>query len=961
MRWIAQIEGLPAGRRRGVLPATSLQLFEKSRDVAYFCRMYEWLSSERLKMSSERRGQRKGSPRLRVSEAVKSADGKLDYGTRCAYRDSYAPVLWRIELMGLSLEKRSGHRPSLSQRDSGCGEYQVLDTRGSVALIAPAPLGRKRGKKLQKRGSYTGDPNTHALRLIARTRKECSVSGVTLYLVEVRTIRDHQVRFPAVPSIDFHEWETQQTLLSPVHTGASAVCSLAVGSEACRAGPINYDPIAKSERECLRIYAAANGETTPDLAHTAGECTTCIQVDLKQGFQECSFHREQRSSRTEALAQRRHSRGREMRPNRRGVFAREVAKCLPLSACCLVGGGWGGGGARAFSGGMSPRGHVRELARARVLVVHSARVATTHSGSFTPSPGRHVICRIFRRRKLDERKSRGFILQQARLHNPLCIRVSVFIGFAPVLTPDQVPRDSVLTFLAVEFRNTLKDLRLLDRRRPSANHGRILRVTKLLIGQLIMEMSSGNKYVANNRKVTADMTSVHNKVITFEINLRGKSLLLHAYILTGALSGMRPVKLAMTYGKAEECTMSIQVDLKQGFQKCSFYREHPIVAKTVLRKALWASSDAPGAEIIAQDSSGHGQGIKSESLILLNRAMSQRELAYLLHGTKCARGCLTGGYPRGSSLFSSLARLDAFPTPIIKQRPGLFFRSSDTRVLRTTPKQVKKDSQTPRCRTYERMDKRLTMQIYMDTFTFTLSIRTHGQYHLGSALVHERPIMNAVQYRGASGGAWTNRTMASSNTDTNRAGVLAVVDIAEASRELERADSCKQAVRALYCQALCGNCVARVQARAQLLPALACQEQHSPDKHDTTVPARSPRNSRLLAESREKGGGRFVVVVNIAPAPCVALENCFLFPRTERGEIHPGFVNTDACLASSRSLAYPSPPSVASCDRDDVVQRRTLALWRSAGMKVRGKREIPEKARRPTSSSGTIPTCENPE
>ncbi|KAJ8897433.1 hypothetical protein PR048_002779 [Dryococelus australis] len=33
----------------------------------------------------------------------------------------------------------------------------------------------------------------------------------------------------------------------------------------------------------------------------------------------------------------------------------------------------------------------------------------------------------------------------------------------------------------------------------------------------------------------------------------------------------------------------------------------------------------------------------------------------------------------------------------------------------------------------------------------------------------------------------------------------------------------------------------------------------------------------------------------------------------------------------------------------------------SVGMKGRGKREIPEKTRRPTASSGTIPTCENPD
>ncbi|KAJ8865888.1 hypothetical protein PR048_033411 [Dryococelus australis] len=47
----------------------------------------------------------------------------------------------------------------------------------------------------------------------------------------------------------------------------------------------------------------------------------------------------------------------------------------------------------------------------------------------------------------------------------------------------------------------------------------------------------------------------------------------------------------------------------------------------------------------------------------------------------------------------------------------------------------------------------------------------------GSPLVDDRPIMNAVKYRAGSGVVWTNSTMASSNTDTNRTGVLAVVDI----------------------------------------------------------------------------------------------------------------------------------------------------------------------------------------
>ncbi|KAJ8869241.1 hypothetical protein PR048_030813 [Dryococelus australis] len=48
---------------------------------------------------------------------------------------------------------------------------------------------------------------------------------------------------------------------------------------------------------------------------------------------------------------------------------------------------------------------------------------------------------------------------------------------------------------------------------------------------------------------------------------------------------------------------------------------------------------------------------------------------------------------------------------------------------------------------------------------------------LGSPLVDDRPIMNAVKYRVVSGVVWTNRTMVSSNTDTNRTGVLAAVDI----------------------------------------------------------------------------------------------------------------------------------------------------------------------------------------
>ncbi|KAJ8894186.1 hypothetical protein PR048_006796 [Dryococelus australis] len=48
---------------------------------------------------------------------------------------------------------------------------------------------------------------------------------------------------------------------------------------------------------------------------------------------------------------------------------------------------------------------------------------------------------------------------------------------------------------------------------------------------------------------------------------------------------------------------------------------------------------------------------------------------------------------------------------------------------------------------------------------------------LGSPLVDDRPVMNAVKCRVVPGVVWTNRTMVRNNTDTNITGVLAVVDI----------------------------------------------------------------------------------------------------------------------------------------------------------------------------------------
>ncbi|KAJ8870508.1 hypothetical protein PR048_029531 [Dryococelus australis] len=58
-------------------------------------------------------------------------------------------------------------------------------------------------------------------------------------------------------------------------------------------------------------------------------------------------------------------------------------------------------------------------------------------------------------------------------------------------------------------------------------------------------------HVAEEFKLEVRRKAVDVKVSTFEINLRKKSLPRPAYILTGALSGMRPVKLVTMEGKME--------------------------------------------------------------------------------------------------------------------------------------------------------------------------------------------------------------------------------------------------------------------------------------------------------------------------------------------------------------------------------------------------------------------------
>ncbi|KAJ8869246.1 hypothetical protein PR048_030818 [Dryococelus australis] len=72
----------------------------------------------------------------------------------------------------------------------------------------------------------------------------------------------------------------------------------------------------------------------------------------------------------------------------------------------------------------------------------------------------------------------------------------------------------------------------------------------------------------------------------------------------------------------------------------------------------------------------------------------------------------------------------------------------------------------------------LTQKDMIDCKSFyTIKDIRLGQYQLGSPLVDDLPIMNAVKYMVVSGVVWTNRTMMSPNTATNRTGVHAVYSL----------------------------------------------------------------------------------------------------------------------------------------------------------------------------------------
>ncbi|KAJ8881113.1 hypothetical protein PR048_017586 [Dryococelus australis] len=81
-----------------------------------------------------------------------------------------------------------------------------------------------------------------------------------------------------------------------------------------------------------------------------------------------------------------------------------------------------------------------------------------------------------------------------------------------------------------------------------------------------------------------------------------------------------------------------------------------------------------------------------------------------------------------------------------------------------------------------------------------------------------------------------------------------------------------------------------------------------------------------------------------------------VIPRSGQGHPHikwppPELINP--LLAAS--TAHPTAPDLAYSTRIPLK-----LVWGSVGMKGRGKWDIPKKTCRPTSSFGTIPTCENP-
>ncbi|KAJ8873863.1 hypothetical protein PR048_024699 [Dryococelus australis] len=316
----------------------------------------------------------------------------------------------------------------------------------------------------------------------------------------------------------------------------------------------------------------------------------------------------------------------------------------------------------------------------------------------------------------------------------------------------------------------------------------------------------------------------------------------------------------------------------------------------------------------------------------------------------------------------------------------------------------------------------------------------------GSPLVDDRPIMNAVKYRVVSGVIWTNRTMVSSNTDANRTGVLAAVDIDDSLLICLKCHS-------RYSKLLCRQCLVEVSvtsadinqvllqwhtpksihlfigilkenanktkkqktvrelgepprhaiagghggvaARARLLPR---RTEFVSRRDRSRIFARGNRAGRRCWSAGFLGAPPFPPHSDAAPyTPRFSLAGSQHFELKSRPNVSNPILSKLPCLYTGyvtfneRYVALQRDgtllselwrfhtnhnelfPSLAFIER--IPDRFRLAdsfislfpphfllraIKRSSGMQGRGKRENPEKTRRPTASSGTIPTCENP-
>ncbi|KAJ8898218.1 hypothetical protein PR048_003578 [Dryococelus australis] len=177
-------------------------------------------------------------------------------------------------------------------------------------------------------------------------------------------------------------------------------------------------------------------------------------------------------------------------------------------------------------------------------------------------------------------------------------------------------------------------------------------------------------------------------------------------------------------------------------------------------------------------------------------------------------------------------------------------------------------------------------------------------------LVDYRPIMNAVKYWVVSGVVWTNRTMVSSNTNTNRTGILVVVDIG-ISTVAERLD-CSPPTKAN-----------RVQSPAGPLPDFRKWE--------------SCRTMLLI--------GGFSLGYPVSSTIAFRLCSILTSFRPNR-------------LSRALSIPFTLRPTVVPITS---VREHSFNHLNSAGMNRRGIREVPEKTRRPSAaSSETKHAFENP-